>query len=55
MPDPQIALALYAVIGTEDKDKTLKNLHKSYKFYERVLAERGGPFYGGWLLVVLVK
>jgi len=43
----KIAMALYAVIGTEDKDKTLKNLHKSYKFYEGVLAERGGPFYGG--------
>lgn len=43
----KIAMALYAVIGSEDKEKTLKGLHKSYKFYENVLVQRGGPFFGG--------
>ena len=47
---PQIAMSLYSIIGTADKELTLKKLHKAYKLYESVLEKRQGPFFGGKLL-----
>jgi len=38
---------MYALRSAEDKDKHLEPLHKAYQYYEDILAQRGGPFFGG--------
>ncbi|XP_005089958.1 glutathione S-transferase omega-1 [Aplysia californica] len=43
----KITSNVYALRTATDKTKHLELIHKAYAYYENILAQRGGPFFGG--------
>jgi len=38
---------MFALRSAEDKEKHVEGLHKAFDYYEKILVQRGGPFFGG--------
>jgi len=43
----KVTSKIYGLRTAEDKTKMIEELHKCYAYYEDILAQRGGPFFGG--------
>ena len=46
-PFSQVTSNMFALRSAEDKEKHVEGLHKAFDYYEKILVQRGGPFFGG--------